>query len=274
MYDTAVMLSPNAAHLWNERGNAFAADGDDEAALASYEHSLSIDKLYDQTYLLMADLFERTGQADRLLPLLQQGIEVFQQAGFNNAAAQLLSYLSVVQARQGDLPGAVATNQQMLELQPGNITALRNLAILARDQGDLATAQEWLNQAFVAAGQNAGELKPLYQLAAELYQAQGNTEQVIAQYEQIRQLDPNDATALVTLSGLYAAAQNNAKVVEIGQQLMQLDPQNYQYPLSVAQALANQGLTQEAVATAQQALALAPDDQKAVIQQFISQLGG
>ena len=29
MYDTAVMLSPNAAHLWNERGNAFAADGDD-----------------------------------------------------------------------------------------------------------------------------------------------------------------------------------------------------------------------------------------------------
>jgi hypothetical protein len=55
---------------------------------------------------------------------------------------------------------------------------------------------------------------------------------------------------------------------------MQLDPQNYQYPLSVAQALANQGLTQEAVATAQQALALAPDDQKAVIQQFISQLGG
>ena len=24
MYDTAVMLSPNAAHLWNERGNALA----------------------------------------------------------------------------------------------------------------------------------------------------------------------------------------------------------------------------------------------------------
>ena len=46
MYDKAVMLSPNAAHLWNERGNAFAADGDDDAALASFEQSLSIDKLY------------------------------------------------------------------------------------------------------------------------------------------------------------------------------------------------------------------------------------
>ncbi len=46
MYDKAVMLSPNAAHLWNERGNAFAADGDDTQALASYEKSLSIDKLF------------------------------------------------------------------------------------------------------------------------------------------------------------------------------------------------------------------------------------
>ena len=97
---------------------------------------------------------------------------------------------------------------------------------------------------------------------------------MIAQYEQIRQIDPNDATALVTLSGLYAAAQNNDKVVAIGQQLMQLDPQNYQYPLSVAQALVNLGRTQEAVTAAQQALALAPDDQKPAIQQFIAQLGG
>ena len=47
MYDKAVMLSPNAAHLWNERGNAFAADGDDTQALASYEKSLSIDKLFE-----------------------------------------------------------------------------------------------------------------------------------------------------------------------------------------------------------------------------------
>lgn len=274
MYDTAVMLSPHAAHLWNERGNAFAADGDNEAALASYEHSLSIDKLYDQTYLLMADLFERTGQTDRLLPLLQGGVEVFKSANFNSAAAQLLSYLSVVQARQGDIQGAIDANQQMLELEPGNLTALRNLAILARDQGDYATALNWLNQAFTAAGQNPAELKSLYQLAGEIYQAQGDTAQVIAQYEQIRQIDPNDATALMTLSGLYAAAQNNDKVVEIGQQLMQLDPQNYQYPLSVAQALVNLGRTQEAVTAAQQALALAPDDQKPAIQQFIAQLGG
>jgi tetratricopeptide (TPR) repeat protein len=274
MYDKAVQLSPNAAHLWNERGNAFAAGGDDTQALASYEQSLSIDQLFDQTYLLMADLFERTGQTDRLLPLLNQGIEMMSQARFDAATAQLLSYLSVAQARQGDLPGATATNQRLLELMPGNIAALRNLAILARDQGQPDVAMQWLDQALAAAAGNPGELKALYQLAAELYQAQGDTAQVIAQYENIRQVDPNDAAALATLTGLYTAQGNDAKVVELGQQLLALDPQNWQHPLAVAQALQRQGRTQEAITFAQQALALAPDDQKPIVEQFIAQLGG
>jgi tetratricopeptide (TPR) repeat protein len=274
MYDKAVLLSPNAAHLWNERGNAFAADGDDTQALASYEQSLSIDQLFDQTYLLMADLFERTGQTDRLMPLLNQGIEMMSQARFDAATAQLLSYQSVAQARQGDLAGATATNQRLLELMPGNIAALRNLAILARDQGQPDVAMQWLDQALTAAVGNPGELKSLYQVAAELYQAQGDTAQVIAQYENIRQVDPNDATALATLISLYTAQGDDAKVVELGPQLMALDPQNWQHPVAVAQALQRQGRTQEAITFAQQALALAPDDQKPVVEQLIAQLGG
>ena len=77
-----------------------------------------------------------------------------------------------------------------------------------------------------------------------------------------------------TLSGLYLATGNDAKVIEIEQQLMQLDPQNYQHPLAVAQALMRQQRNQEALAMAEQALALAPEDQKAVIQQLVTQLGG
>jgi tetratricopeptide (TPR) repeat protein len=219
-------------------------------------------------------VFERTGQADKLVPLLNQGVEMFTQANVPSATAQLLSYLSVTQARQGDLPGAEATNRRLLELVPGNVAALRNLAILARDQGKPDEALDWINQGLVAAAQSPADLKTFYQVAAELYQAQGDTAQVIAQYEQIRQLDPNDASALNMLSGLYAVAQNDPKVIELGQQLMQLDPQNYQYPLTVAQALQRQGRNAEAVAMAQQALALAPEEQKAGIEQLIAQLGG
>ncbi len=130
------------------------------------------------------------------------------------------------------------------------------------------------NQGIVAAGQNAAELKPFFQLGAEIYQAQGNTTEVITQYENIRQVDPSDTAALSTLSGLYVATGNDPKVIEVEQQLMQLDPQNYQHPLAVAQALLRQKRNPEALAMAKQALALAPDDQKAAIQQLVTQLGG
>ena len=49
---------------------------------------------------------------------------------------QMYSYLSVAQARDGRLDDAIDTNRTILERQPNNVAALRNLAILYRDQGD------------------------------------------------------------------------------------------------------------------------------------------
>lgn len=274
MYDKAVTLSPNAAHLWNERGNAFAAVGADEDALASFEKSLSIDQLFDQTYVQLADLLDRTGQTEQLNELLDLGIATFTAANNPNAVAQMLSYLSVIQARNGDLDAAAATNKRMLELMPGNVAALRNLAVIARDQNKPDEALDRLNQAIAAAGQNPGELKPLYLFAAELYQARGDTAQVIANYERARQMDPNDAGVIFTLLNLYTAQQDDAKIAELGQTLMAVEPQNFQYPLVVAEALARLNRPQEALPFAQQALTLAPEEQKAGIQELVQQLGG
>ncbi|MBK8051666.1 MAG: O-antigen ligase family protein [Anaerolineales bacterium] len=274
MYDKAVMLSPNAAHLWNERGNAFLADGRNDEALTSYQKSLSIDNLFDQTYLLTADLLDRTGQTQTLASLLNQGIDIFTKSNNPGVVSQLLSYMSVAQARSGDLAGAAATNQRMLELMPGNIGALRNLAIISRDLGKPEDAMNYLNQAIAAAGGNVADLKPLLQFAAELYQAQGDTAQMAAQYETIVQLDPTDLNALINLANLYTALADDAKLIDTEQKLIALDPQNYQYPLGMAQALARQGRIQEALIAAQQARALAPEDQKPAIQELITQLGG
>ena len=111
-------------------------------------------------------------------------------------------------------------------------------------------------------------------MLGELYQRQGQTDLLLAQYEQIRQLDPNDVAALQTLSSLYGATQNDAKLLEVNLALAQLDPQNYQYPLTSAQALQRLERNAEALTFAQQALALAPDDQKAAVQTLVQQLGG
>lgn len=272
MYDTAVTLSPNAAHLWNERGNALLAAGQNDEALASFEHSLGLDRLFDQTYLLMADFFERTGQTDQLLSILDQGIEVFG-ATRPQVTAQLLSYLSVIEARQGNLDAAADANRRLLELLPGNVQALRNLAIITRDQGDLEQAMTYTQQA-LAAATSADEQIGLHQLAAELYQRQENTEGVLAELEAIRQLVPADTNTLRSLSSIYATQGNQTKVLELAQSLMALDPGNYQYAVDAGIALLNLARGPEAVALFQQAKTLAPAEQHAAIDALIAQAGG
>jgi tetratricopeptide (TPR) repeat protein len=273
MYETAVTLSPNAAHLWNERGNAYLALGDNDNAMAAYEKSLSLDQLYDQTYLLMADFLDRTGQTEALTDLLNQAVATF--TGRNDGmAVQMLSYLSVVQARAGDLAAASATNEQILALAPGNATALRNLAVIARDQGDLEAALVWAQQGIAANAGNVAEVKPLYQVAAEVYQLQGNLPEAIVTYEQLRQIDPNDTATLQVLLNFYMQQGEDARVVEIAQTLSTLEPTNFLHPWQAAQALIRLNRPQDALPYAQQALTLATPEQQPAIDALIQQISG
>jgi len=274
MYDTALTLSPNAAHLWNERGNALAATGDTEQALASYEQSLAIDQLFDQTYLLLADFLERTGQIDKLIDILNKGIETLTANNNPQATGQLLSYLGVIEARRGNLEAAAEANERLLEILPGNVAALRNLAIIARDQGDVDKALELTRQGLAAAQNSLDDLKVMHQLAAELYQRQGDTAALIAELEAIRQIDPNDAVTLQTLNTLYAAQGDNTNALQIAQSLMVLDPNNFQYAVNAGMALLGLGRSNEAVTLLQQAKALAPADQQAAIDALLQQAGG
>jgi tetratricopeptide (TPR) repeat protein len=273
LYDTAITLSPNAAHLWNERGNALLAAGKNEEALASFERSLRLDTLFDQTYLLLADYLERNGQIDRLKEVLGQGIQTFTERGNAPAAGQLLSYLGVVEARQGNLEGAAAANRQLLELLPDNLQALRNLAILLRDQNDLDQAMNFTRQA-IAVATAPEDLAGLHQLAAELFQRQNNTEGMVAEMEKVRQFLPNDINTLRTLSSLYTATGNSAKMLEIAQDLMGLEPSNFQYALEAGIALLRLERRSEALALLQQAKTLAPPDQQPTIDALIAQANG
>ena len=177
MYEKAVTLSPNAAHLWNERGNAFAADGQNDQALASYEKSLSIDKLFDQTYLLLADFLERTGQTDKLVAMLKQGIDMFDSWPMPGRRRSCSAISAWRRRGSGDLEGGrrrqpadagADARQRRRHAQPGRSSRATRASRTRRWTGS--------NQAHCRQrGQDAAELKTLYQLAAELYQAQGDT---------------------------------------------------------------------------------------------------
>jgi tetratricopeptide (TPR) repeat protein len=266
-YNMAVTLSPNAAHLWNEKGNAHLARGEDDQAEAAYRHSLGLDNRYEQTYMLLADFYERRERFAEEIEVLQQGI-----AELPNRA-QLYSYLGVAKARTSDLSGAAEANLKVLELQPNNVGAMRNLAIIYRDMGDTAKAIEYLERALtVTPADAAEERKLLYRLGIELYTLAGQPDQLLVKYEQLRQLSPDDTEVLRMLYSLYLDRQNYEGAVDVLRTLITLEPADFQHPLALAQVLQQMGRTTDALTFANQALALAPDDQKAPINDLISAL--
>jgi tetratricopeptide (TPR) repeat protein len=272
-YNMAVTLSPNAAHLWNEKGNTHLARGENDQAEQAYLHSLGLDPLYEQTYLLLAEYYDNGQQFDKIVAIFKKGIQQMQASGRIYPTAAMYSYYSVAQARTGDLAGAIESNLTILKMQPNNAGAMRNLALLYRDSKNDAEAVKWLEQAISATPQDrTTDLVQLNQLAGEIYQSLNQADQAIAKYEQVRQLSPNDTNALKALSNLYNLQKNDGKVAEIVQSLIKLEPTSYEHPLQLAQVLQRAGQKANALKFAQQALSLAPDDKKAAVNQLIDSL--
>ncbi|MEZ4559473.1 MAG: tetratricopeptide repeat protein [Caldilineaceae bacterium] len=114
----------------------------------------------------------------------------------------------------------------------------------------------------------------LRQLLAELYQQTGDTDRAIAQYEAIAQLAPNDVGVQETLYDLYIQKQDLNRAAETLQQMMTLDPANFAHPYRLAQLLEQVGQTANALTYAEQALDLAPPDQRTLITDLVAALQG
>ncbi len=266
-YETAVILSPNAAHLWNEMGATLTLMGRNDEAEATYLHSLSIDDRFENTYLLLSEFYDRTGQADKLADLLKQGLEQLPNS------TQLRSFLGVVLARTGDMEGALETNLSIVEQNPNDLNAIRNLAIIYRDMGQPDDSILWAEKAVELAGSDTSIAVPLLRLLVELYSQQGQTEQVTIQYERMAALAPEDTGILSTLASIYLQEQRTDEAISTLQHLTTLEPTNYLYPLQIAQVYAQTGDLATAKTFAQSALELAPDTEKPGIEQFIATLG-
>ncbi len=272
-YNIAVTLSPNAAHLWNEKGNAHLARGERDLAEESYLHSLALDDLYDQTYLLLADFYSRQGDDEKAVDLLKQGIEAMDANPRVRPTLPMYSYLGVAQARTGDTEGAIESYLAVINRRPKDVPALRNLAILYRDLGQPEEGVKWVEKALEAVNpQRLGDLRDLHRVAIELYQQLDDDEGLISHYQALRELDPTDANILRNLYNLYLKQENWNQAVETLQALMQLEPNEYHHPLAMAQILAQNGQPDAARQFAERALELAPDEEKPAIQAFLDGL--
>lgn len=226
-YNAAVMLSPQAAHLWNEKGNAHLARGERPEAEAAYKHSLSMDPYFEQTYLLLSDFYDAEQRYAESAAMLEEGIARITELRGPADTLNLKSYLGVALSQSGDITGAIQAMADIVEAQPTNVTALRNLGLLYRDAGNPAQAAASLEQAMEQTpadqvdqiAQLRSALLDVYQrmatgypedyrwplAMAQILHAQGQPEAALSLAREAMNLAPVDArapiTALVTALG-------------------------------------------------------------------------
>lgn len=272
-YVMATTLSPNAAHLWNEKGNAHQAKGERELAEGTYLHSLSIDNLYGQTYLLLGQFYGPQEEPQKVADLMQSGIDAMEKSSRHRPSAQMFSFQGVALAQLKDYEGAIKANENVLNTQPNNFAAMRNLAVLHRDAEEPEKAAEWGEKALaILPTDDVQNRMSIHQFLIEVYRSLEQADQVAQQYEAMLLLAPNDSNILRALYNLYQEAENTEKVIEVAQKLMGVDPANFQYPLEIARRLSAQGQTEQARQFAERAQQLAPADQQAAVEAVLATL--
>src|SRR6476469_9509365 len=101
--------------------------------------------------------------------------------------------------------------RRALQLDPGLVTARINLGIALFNVPDLPAAQKEL-QAAVAAAPTAPQPHYVLGLAAK---TQNRTEEAIAEFQKVLQIDPNDVGANVNLGQLYAQQRKYQEAISV-----------------------------------------------------------
>jgi len=169
----AIKLTPTNAGLLRELATTYYLDGQDEKALATIDRAIAVDPSYTAPLRLRATIaVERATAKVRTdkaaakpdFESAQKDYEAYLESRDGRGDPTAWSGLALVRAQLGDADGAREANLKVLELAPGDLDTLRNLAILERDAGNIPAACGFATQGLAANPSDSG----LQQLAATL----------------------------------------------------------------------------------------------------------
>lgn len=159
-YATATQLSPNNAQLWNEWASLLMSRlGDLDEAKVKLDRSLALDQKFSQTYLLRAAWYlekarqlDRQNDADQWRQTLNAARDELNRALATDAnAVQAYQELLNIAVQLGDTQQAISVTLALLERNPQDWNALKNLALLYRDTKQLTLALEYAQRALAIA---------------------------------------------------------------------------------------------------------------------------
>lgn len=139
--EAAIESYPEVAALRVNLGNVLLHTGRDKPAAKTFQKALELDPTCPEAHLGLATLYGETQHLALALQFIEQEIEL------KGESSQRLASLALAQQTKGDNPAAETTCLKLLEIQPGNISALVTLAGCLSIRGDHEGAIECCEKA-------------------------------------------------------------------------------------------------------------------------------
>jgi tetratricopeptide (TPR) repeat protein len=200
----------------NNRGNAYAAKGDLDRAIADYNQAISLDPKYPKAYHGRAILYKNRGDLDRAVADYSQAIALDPKysIAYNNRG--------VAYEGRGDLDRAIADYSQAISLDRKYVGAYSNRGNIYKARGDFDRAIADYNQAI--------SLDPKFAVAynnrGAAYAAKGDLDRAIADYGQAIGLDPKYVFAYGNRGNMFRDKGEFDRAIADYDQAISLDPKN------------------------------------------------
>ena len=229
VYSQALAVSPGEAALHVRWGISLGRQGQWEDALAQYETAASLDSTYSPTFLHWGIALEELGRWEAALEKLNQAVALandksrvlfylgscYEQASrklsrdeyFDHAVetfqrlleiepndAYALNYLGYMYADKGmRLTEAVALLEKAIALEPDNSAFLDSIGWAYFRLGELAQAEQYLQQALDHLGEEDPEEKAvIFDHAGDIASSLGKTDEARAHWQKVLELAPDN----------------------------------------------------------------------------------
>ena len=257
-YHEALQIYPNYAADEGNLGDALLQQGNVDGAISHYQKALQIKPDFAEAWYNLGNALLQQGRVDEAIPGIQQALKI------KPDLAEAYNKLGNALFQQRDMDGAIANYQKALQIKPDYVDACNNLGLVLLQKGKPDEAilhfQEVLRiDPDIALVQD--------NLGSALLQ-KGDLDQALIHFQRAVQLDPGDVKfrgdLVVTMNNLAwsLATSTDAKIrdgkraVQLGQQACELTEYKPTVFIgTLAAAYAEAGRFDDAVATAQKAIA-------------------
>ena len=253
----AVEFRPNFAAAHNNLGNLLLQTGRLDQAIVHYTRALEGDPTNAPAHINLGGALLQAGRVDEAIVQFQSAAQLLP------ASAEAQNNLANALIRAGRVDEAKACLLKALELRPDFAQAHNNLGLLLLRAGQIEEAITHFERALAIQPNNAPAHRHLAQALAQA----ARTSEAVEHYRAALAVQPGDVPTLNNLAWILATSsqaslRDGAKAIELAQQADRLSKgTNASILGTLAAAYAEAGRFDEAVAAAQQALALTSSTQ-------------